>query len=218
MISRDEFERLLQDGERLLQMSKQEAEQLFGEKAARMVGYDQRNPHHCYNLWEHTIHAITACGREADILLKAAAFFHDIGKPEVAFEKEGRLVYYGHAQRSAQIARNILYHLGYDENEIKEICFYIGHHDDFISWRMLGEPIDSKNKFLKQITPQNVQKYIQKLMDEDEANPKHEQCKSLLDLCYADILSQSDEVWQNGVLIDTKQHKLAKIETIKAML
>ena len=28
-----------------------------------MVGFDQRNPHHCYDVWEHTLHALDAAGR-----------------------------------------------------------------------------------------------------------------------------------------------------------
>ena len=75
----------------------------LGKKAADMVGFDQRSPHHCYTLFEHCIHTVDHINSEANNvmtdadLLRVAAFFHDIAKPQVAFEKNGHLVFYGHA-------------------------------------------------------------------------------------------------------------------------
>ncbi len=48
--------------------------------------------------------------------------------------KDGRTVFYGHAQKSVEIANSLLNRLGYMSHEIEQILFYIGHHDDFISW------------------------------------------------------------------------------------
>lgn len=65
----------------------------LGKKAADMVGFDQRSPHHCYTLFEHCIHTVDHINSEANNvmtdadLLRVAAFFHDIAKPQVAFEK-----------------------------------------------------------------------------------------------------------------------------------
>lgn len=40
----------------------------------------------------------------------------------------------------------------------------------------------------------------------------------LLELCEADVKAQADEVWQNGKMVDTKVHKLAKIELLSETL
>ena len=45
-----------------------------------MVGFDQRNPHHCYDVWEHTLHALDTV--PSDPVLRWAVLFHDMGKPE----------------------------------------------------------------------------------------------------------------------------------------
>lgn len=53
---------------------------VFWPELLPMLGYDQRNFHHCYDLWEHTLHALDAVpGEEA---LRFAALFHDVGKPD----------------------------------------------------------------------------------------------------------------------------------------
>lgn len=110
--------------------TKDEVSVLIGETAAVMVAFDQRNPHHCYDLFLHTMHTVAGIKETAPALLRVAAFFHDIGKPIVAMEKQGRLVFYGHAQKSAKVACPILKEMGYSDADIKEICFYIKHHDD----------------------------------------------------------------------------------------
>lgn len=85
---------------------------LIGEAAAVMVAFDQRNPHHSYDLFTHTLHTVAGVKETAPAIMRVAAFFHDIGKPSVAMEKQGRLVFYGHAQKSAEIASPILREIG----------------------------------------------------------------------------------------------------------
>ena len=104
----------------------------LGNAVKNMVAFEQRNPHHCYDLFNHSLHTVDGIENTAPALLRVAAFFHDIGKPVVAMEKQGRLVFYGHAQKSAEISAPILADLGYAPDEIDEICFYIAHHDDFV--------------------------------------------------------------------------------------
>lgn len=100
--------------------------------------------------------------KEAPISLRIAAFFHDIGKPYVAQEKQGRLVFYGHAAKSAEITIKILKNLGYSDQEVNRICFYIRHHDDFISWALPTESYDHENPYLVEITTENVATHIEK--------------------------------------------------------
>lgn len=201
--------------------TKDEVSVLIGETAAVMISFDQLNPHHCYNLFLHTLHTVAGIKKTAPALLRAAAFFHDIGKPIVAMEKQGRLVFYGHAQKSAKVACPILKKMGYSDAEIKEICFYIKHHDDFISWVLPEEEYNRENKYLVPITKENMQKHIEKVLKKievDDFQPNKQSWENLLELCYADASAQANVVIQNGTIIDTKEHKLKKILDLQKCL
>lgn len=215
---RKEFEETFINSGSLANMTKDEALRLLGKEVAMMIGYNQNNPHHCYDLWEHSIKTMQGLTCDKDNQLRVAAFFHDIGKPSVARVKDGRTVYYGHAQKSVEIANSLLNRLGYMSHEIEQILFYIEHHDDFISWVLPQEEYNHKNKYLIEITKDNLKTHIKKTELKEHFVLKEENWCLLLDLCKADVNAQSDEVWQNGKLIDTKVHKLAKIELLAETL
>ena len=149
---RKEFEETFINSGSLVNMTKDEALRLLGKEVAMMIGYNQNNPHHCYDLWEHSIKTMQGLTCDKDNKLRVAAFFHDIGKPSVARVKDGRTVYYGHAQKSVEIANSLLNRLGYMSHEIEQLLFYIEHHDDFISWVLPQEEYNHKNKYLIEIT------------------------------------------------------------------
>lgn len=215
---RKQFEETFINSGSLVNMTKDEALRLLGKEVAMMIGYNQNNPHHCYDLWEHSIKTMQGLTCDKDNQLRVAAFFHDIGKPSVARVKDGRTVYYGHAQKSVEIANSLLNRLGYMSHEIEQILFYIEHHDDFISWVLPQEEYNHKNKYLIEITKDNLKIHIKKTELKEHFALKEENWCSLFDLCKADVKAQSDEVWQNGKLIDTKVHKLAKIELLAETL
>ena len=71
------------------------------------VGFDQRNPHHAFDLYTHTTH-VTA-GTPCDLALRWAGLLHDTGKiPTFTLDEEGRGHFYGHAKDSAAIADSVL--------------------------------------------------------------------------------------------------------------
>ena len=79
----------------LLDKSSEELKEMLGDEFAVMKDYAQNNPHHCYNLLEHTVR--TAAGMDCSglsdedaVQLRVAALFHDIGKPVVALQKMER--------------------------------------------------------------------------------------------------------------------------------
>ena len=188
---------------------------LLGDAVGQMVGYQQCNPHHCYDLFQHTLHTVDGIPKEVSVLLKTAAFFHDVGKPEVARKKQERLVFYGHAKKSAMIAKPVLEKLEYSEDEIAEITFYIEHHDDFISWNLKNDEFERLNQLGQEITEANLEKHIEK-MNKKQINyiPKIEQWKNLMLLCRADVSAQAEITLQNGEIIETKEHKLKKVEAL----
>ena len=71
------------------------------------VGFDQRSPHHAYDIFTHTAHVVAAV--PADPVLRWAALLHDVGKvPTFTRDATGRGHFYGHAGAGADMADAIL--------------------------------------------------------------------------------------------------------------
>ena len=71
------------------------------------IGFDQRSPHHAYDLFTHIAH-VTA-GVPGELTLRWAALLHDVGKiPTFTTDATGRGHFYGHAGESARMADAIL--------------------------------------------------------------------------------------------------------------
>ena len=214
MLEKQEFEQILKREDIknfLLNSSKEAIEKAFGEKVANMKDYDQNNPNHQYDLLEHTIEVMEGLPKEKYLpedykTLRIAAFFHDIGKPEVAKEKDGKTVYYRHAEKSKEISVDILQEMGYTESEIDRILFFVQHHDDFIN----VSTIDDK-------TVEKVSKILEK-MKSAEYVPTNKDQMMLLDLCRADVQAQSEVIEENGEIKDTRKDRLDRYNKIEALL
>ena len=80
---------------------------VFWPEVLAMVGLDQRNHHHCYDVWEHTIHAVAAV--PAEVELRCAALLHDVGKPAVfTVDEHGVGHFHGHGAVSETMADQML--------------------------------------------------------------------------------------------------------------
>lgn len=208
-----------------LHMHKRMVGILLGIDAANMVGYEQNNPHHCYDLMGHSLRTVSGVlSRIDDVntyanLLKVAALYHDIGKPYVAAEKEGRFVFYHHAKKSAELVNQLLPSQGFDKAEVELISFYIEHHDDFISYVFPDETYDKENPYLVEITTFNIISHIERYALPLLASSYGIRIwKDLLILCEADVKAQSDNVYMGGKIIDTKERKLKKLTEIERIL
>lgn len=74
---------------------------------APMMGFQQRNPHHSFDVFDHTAHVVQAT--PADLTLRWAALLHDVGKPRCfVTDAKGIGHFYGHAQAGAEMAAEIL--------------------------------------------------------------------------------------------------------------
>lgn len=77
---------------------------------APMVGFDQRSPHHAFDLYSHTAHVVENVSNA--LHLRLAALLHDIGKPGTFYlDESGRGHFPGHAKLSAELASNVLLRL-----------------------------------------------------------------------------------------------------------
>ncbi len=96
---------------------------------APCVGFDQKNPHHEFDVFTHTARVVEGVPPEA--ALRLAALFHDIGKPETFFQDEqGVGHFYGHATVSAERADAILRRLKSPTAVREEVVFLVAHHMD----------------------------------------------------------------------------------------
>ncbi len=92
-----------------------------------MIGFDQKNIHHIYDVYTHTVTAVDNIENEP--VLRMAAFFHDIGKPRCFFEKDGQGHFYGHAQVGAEMTSHILRRLKFDNAARETVVKLVKLHD-----------------------------------------------------------------------------------------
>ena len=92
-----------------------------------MLGFDQRSPHHAYDVFTHTAHVVT--GVPADLSLRWAALLHDVGKvPTFTQDATGRGHFYGHAGVGAEMADAILRRLKTPTDLREQVVFLIEKH------------------------------------------------------------------------------------------
>ena len=110
-------ERVFEELSKLLPLLKAEDLIRFGPILAAvipelkpMLGFDQRSPHHAYDLFTHVAHVVA--GVPAELTLRWAALLHDIGKvPTFTQDETGRGHFYGHAPKGAEMAEEVLLRL-----------------------------------------------------------------------------------------------------------
>lgn len=93
------------------------------------VGFSHRNPHHCYDVWEHDVRAAELMPRSA--LLRWVMLLHDVGKPAVAVydEQAQKLRFRGHQKASAELAETIFTRLRFTKEEKERALRLILFHD-----------------------------------------------------------------------------------------
>ncbi len=94
----------------------------------RTMETPQNNPHHCYNVGEHTLEALKQI--QAEKTLRLSALFHDFGKPQThTTDADGIDHFHGHAKVSAELADKILHRLKFDNDTISKVKVYVRYHD-----------------------------------------------------------------------------------------
>lgn len=88
--------------------------------------FDQQNPFHCYDVYEHILHAVEQT--PPDIVIRLAALFHDVGKPACFIVKDGWGHFYGHEGVSAEMADQAMRRLRYDNRTRQDVTELIRVH------------------------------------------------------------------------------------------
>lgn len=126
------------------------------------------NPHHCYDIYEHTLIAVESIDPEPT--LRFAMLLHDCGKPAVKkFDENGVAHFYGHQRISAESSAQILARLKVSNKFRDEILFLVSNHD---RWE-LYENTEKMPRYLSKFGLDGVLK--------------------LLNVMRADVLAQSPE-------------------------
>ncbi|WP_296112328.1 CCA tRNA nucleotidyltransferase [uncultured Anaerococcus sp.] len=137
-----------------------------------MVGFNQHSPHHYLDCFDHTMKVLE--NTRADLTIRLAALFHDVGKPITFFLDEkanGR--FFGHDKVSKDMAEKRLKDLKYPKKIIADVGFLISRH------------MDSANTYTKK----SVGRLLRKLGEEN--------LKRLFDLQEADILATVNKDTEN---------------------
>lgn len=92
---------------------------------------DQNNPHHCYSVGEHILHAMQAI--EPDKTLRLGMLFHDIGKPQTLTIDEAGITHNkGHAEVGEKMTKGILHRLKFDNDTLDKVLKIVRYHDQEI--------------------------------------------------------------------------------------
>ncbi len=103
-------------------------------------GFDQKNPYHANTLYNHIVNVVSNVYSKNNAIVeniritRTAALLHDIGKP-MCFTQDSKGIghFYGHAEKSALIALDIMKRLKYSSEEIEKIEYLIKRHDATIN-------------------------------------------------------------------------------------
>ena len=156
---------------------------VFWPEILPMIDFDQKNKHHCYDVWEHTLHALDALNDfetpfRRDIILKFALLLHDIGKPATCTTApDGQRHFYGHPAKSREMAEIMLKRLKTPNIFRERVLNLIEQHD---------RPIPA--------TEREIRRLLTKLDPED--------MKRLFDLKRADNLAQSPAYRERQAQLD----------------
>lgn len=105
---------------------------VFLPELGRCVGFDQNTKYHCYDVFEHTLHALALCEND-DVLTRLGILLHDIGKPLCYTEDAHGGHFKGHASIGVEIARNVLQRLRFDNETVHRLEMLVELHDNLLS-------------------------------------------------------------------------------------
>lgn len=102
---------------------------LFIPELKNMFDFPQNNPHHDYDVFGHTVHAVENCNSD-DLTVRLAVFFHDFGKPHSYQDGEDGIRHFkGHGRVSADMTDVIMKRLKFDNETRNNVVQLVYYHD-----------------------------------------------------------------------------------------
>lgn len=98
-----------------------------------MFGFEQNNPYHMFDVWDHIIEVLVRANLFMDpnnLALALAAFFHDIGKPHSYQDGPDSIRhFYGHAAKSAEMTDSIMRRMRFNNSIREQVVTLVKYHD-----------------------------------------------------------------------------------------
>lgn len=102
---------------------------LFIPELKDMFDFPQNNPHHDYDVFGHTVHAVENCNSD-DLTVRLAVFFHDFGKPHSYQDGEDGIRHFQcHGRVSADMTDVIMKRLKFDNDTRNNVVQLVFYHD-----------------------------------------------------------------------------------------
>ncbi|MDD2401403.1 MAG: HD domain-containing protein [Clostridia bacterium] len=136
----------------------------------RCIGFNQRNPHHFKDVFEHTM--IVLENTSNNKIIRLAALLHDVAKPVTfTLDKRGIGHFYGHHIEGQLISESILKRLKFDNETIEKVCILVREHMSRFS--KFNEK--SVKKFINRVGVTNLEDlYELQIADIKGSSPPHD--------------------------------------------
>lgn len=158
---------------------------VFWPELLAMVGFKQRNRHHRYDIWEHTLHALDAVS--GDLVLRLTMLLHDVGKPTCfTLDEAGVGHFYGHPNLSRRLADGMLRRLKCGTDLRETVVRLVEWHDKNIPR-----------------TAKGVRRALRDLGEED--------LRRLIQVKRADNLGQAPAYWYRQKELDLAEEILDRL-------
>ena len=146
---------------------------IFIPEINQCVGFEQKNRHHCFDVYTHTLKAVEKSSQNP--IIRLALFFHDIGKPSVAhFDEKGEQHYYSHPKKSAEMTEKIMTRLRFDNDTKNKVVTLVKMHDSPITLNDVNPDRRRIKKIMSQIGSDLIFDLIEiKYCDNSAQNPKY---------------------------------------------
>lgn len=133
---------------------------VFWPEILPMIKFDQKNCHHVYDVWEHSLHALDAVLKNnynnPDIILRCAVLLHDIGKPACFTLDENSVGhFYGHAVISRDLTDQMLRRMKCPTEFRKQVTQLVAWHD-----RNIPRTDRSIRRALRELGEENLRRLI----------------------------------------------------------
>ena len=100
---------------------------VFLPELERCVGFEQNSKYHCYDVFEHTLHALELA--PPDLITRLAVLLHDIGKPLCYTEDENGGHFKGHGDAGVEIVKDVMKRLRFDNKTAARVTALVDYHD-----------------------------------------------------------------------------------------
>ncbi len=115
--------------DRLLDVYETGLTKVFFPEFDQMITCEQNTKHHAYTVGMHTLKAMEAIAPEK--VLRLTMMLHDIAKPVCKVTDEnGHDHFKGHPTKGAEMAKEIMRRLKFDNDTINKVCNLVKNHDD----------------------------------------------------------------------------------------